>query len=947
MYTILLVLGTNLPNLLQISQFYHSMDHLSKIAFPYYQVSKANVLLNKLFFTGQDDAESIRVSLREDKLVGEICHQRLESHEAISYIENVDESEKSTYPLLIKVDPHLNKFKLHVSIKTTAGFRDRNLLIVKSSGVNDVSTLRELASDATGSTIDVSKLMCKNLPIEDSVSEFQKLIINDSFDSTTMNDKKISISLWEHDPSSEEYSYLLHFSVWVNKLATVKDHKEETNTTTTPQTKPESKSFSLGDFRREFSFSIEDGPEFRKHLSSLEESIPKMRGNYLNLIEDFRVLESSMRRVASTKSKIVEGINRVVGFNSQLIEAFGFKQDFQRAFVRLFEPFEKNLGFFFDQVCDSKALTKVIDNVPLSQLETTSQSELLQIKKQFEADSKEYYAWMNKYLANEKERPDSKLLSKRKKFELSKFDYLNQLSKISNNQYANNLAEKLFKFMNLPYNKSHPKLMNFAMFSDSANFDLISPNYQIYLFALTRFNSEKYQLRQKIEACQSNEELTNLIRHNSLSYSGSKISTSSHDDNIDEFMITTDNFDLIFADVRPPNESQTGDSDKSGILFVLSGQKNSSWHKEWVVLKDGQLTEYSDWRKGKSPISAPIEIALSSVKAVNYHKRQYCFEILTSSGVRHVFQAFDNDDRNKWVKALHNAGQLVDTKRLEQRFGTTQKKGKKSLGKVLTDFTTKPIIPGDSYDKSVSPVSIVSRDLFAESSHLSLVRNIPDSDNDMCIDCRLTELVEWVSINSLICMCVNCASCHRNIGSHISKVRSLTLDNFSKETEMLLRFVNNRRINEFMEENLSGPRINANTGHEARLNFIRNKYYKKKYLVVLPDVNNLLIKSIQQIQVHDVIKAILCGADVNLNIQIKPSNKEENTVVSIFEYSLRKFMEVDTDDAKVKYFVLSELLVLNGCTNLGSPKSPNANVGLSTEAIEYWKMKCVTLNGFS
>lgn len=97
------------------------------------------------------------------------------------------------------------------------------------------------------------------------------------------------------------------------------------------------------------------------------------------------------------------------------------------------------------------------------------------------------------------------------------------------------------------------------------------------------------------------------------------------------------------------------------------------------------MTEYSDWRKGKSPISDPIEIALSSVKAVNHYKRQYCFEILTSSGVKHVFQAFDNDDRNKWVRALHNAGQLVDTKRLEQRFGTTHKK-EKELGQSVNRF---------------------------------------------------------------------------------------------------------------------------------------------------------------------------------------------------------------------------------------------------------------------
>ncbi|KAG5422013.1 AGE1 [Candida metapsilosis] len=915
------------------------MDHLSKISFPYYQSHNTNVSLNKLFFTSNDDSETIRISLAEDKSVGEIDHQGSKGQTPTNYIENIQADEKLKYPLLFKIDPKLNKFKLHISIRPTLGFRNRNLLIVKSIGIDNVSTMRSLASDTIGSNVDVSKLLCSSLPIEDNLLEFQKLIINDSFDTAAMSGKKISVSLWDHDPNSDEYSYLLHFSVWIDKLPP-KELKE--NTSKSFPVKQEATSFSLGDFRRQFSFSIEDGPEFRKQLNSLEDSVPTMRGNYLSLIEDFRVLESSVRRLSTSKTKIIEGVNRLISSNSHLIDAFGFKREFQYAFSRLFDPFEKNMNFFLGQVCDSKALTKIMENIPLPHLETTSQSELLQIKKQFELDSKEYYAWMNKYLANEKERPDSKLLTKRKKFELSKFDYLNQLSKMCNNQYVNNLAERLFKFVNLPYSESHPKLLNYKMFTDSTN--LIQTNYQIYLFALTRFNSEKLKLRQKIEACQTNEELTNLIRHNNLNHTGST-SSGSGDKDIDEFMVTKENFDLIFSDIHPPIESHSSDTEISGILFALSGPKSSSWHKEWVVLKDGQLTEYSDWRKGKSPISDPIEIALSSVKAVNYSKRQYCFEILTSSGAKHVFQAFDNDDRNKWVKALHNAGQLVDTKRLEKRFGSIHKKGKKHLGKVLTDFASKPIIPGDGHDRSVSPVSIISKDPLPEKSYLDMVRSIPDSDNNICVDCRSTESVEWVSINTLICMCVNCASCHRNIGSHISKVRSLTLDNFSNETEMLLKFVNNRFVNSFMEENLSSPRIQADSDHEKRLHFIRNKYYKKKYAVVLPDVNNLLIKSVQQIEVQGVIKAILCGADVNSKIQIKSANTEETTVVSIFEYSLRKFIEVDTGSIQKKYFILSELLVLNGCTNLGDFRK--SNTGLSQEAHDYWKHKNTVLNGSS
>lgn len=55
-------------------------------------------------------------------------------------------------------------------------------------------------------------------------------------------------------------------------------------------------------------------------------------------------------------------------------------ESFNTPFLRLFDPFEKNINFFFEQVCDNKALTKIMDNIPLPQLEATSQSELLQMK---------------------------------------------------------------------------------------------------------------------------------------------------------------------------------------------------------------------------------------------------------------------------------------------------------------------------------------------------------------------------------------------------------------------------------------------------------------------------------------------------------------------------------------------------------------------------------------
>lgn len=37
---------------------------------------------------------------------------------------------------------------------------------------------------------------------------------------------------------------------------------------------------------------------------------------------------------------------------------------------------------------------------------------------------------------------------------------------------------------------------------------------------------------------------------------------------------------------------------------------------------------------------------------------------------------------------------------------------------------------------------------------------------------------EWASLNLGILMCIECSGVHRNLGSHISKVRSLGLDDW-------------------------------------------------------------------------------------------------------------------------------------------------------------------------
>lgn len=49
--------------------------------------------------------------------------------------------------------------------------------------------------------------------------------------------------------------------------------------------------------------------------------------------------------------------------------------------------------------------------------------------------------------------------------------------------------------------------------------------------------------------------------------------------------------------------------------------------------------------------------------------------------------------------------------------------------------------------------------------------------NDICADCG-QQRPDWASLNLGTLICIECSGIHRNLGSHISRVRSLDLDDW-------------------------------------------------------------------------------------------------------------------------------------------------------------------------
>ncbi|KAJ6666765.1 hypothetical protein lerEdw1_020489 [Lerista edwardsae] len=129
--------------------------------------------------------------------------------------------------------------------------------------------------------------------------------------------------------------------------------------------------------------------------------------------------------------------------------------------------------------------------------------------------------------------------------------------------------------------------------------------------------------------------------------------------------------------------------------------------------------------------------------------------------------------------------------------------------------------------------------------------------NSFCVDCDAPN-PDWASLNLGALICIECSGIHRNLGTHLSRVRSLDLDDWPLELVMVMTAIGNALANSVWEgavENCPKPGPEACRDEKER--WIRAKYEQKLFLAPLPHSDVPLGQQLLRAVVEDDLRAVV------------------------------------------------------------------------------------------
>lgn len=280
---------------------------------------------------------------------------------------------------------------------------------------------------------------------------------------------------------------------------------------------------------------------------------------------------------------------------------------------------------------------------------------------------------------------------------------------------------------------------------------------------------------------------------------------------------------------------------KEGWLFKRSSSAMMSnhWNRRWFQL-DGSCLYYVRARSGakdaeEDPASGSLPSAsdsrmervlvcdclLATVREVRVPDLRHCFEILSANRRSYMLQAEGPEEQRAWMNAIRDCiAQQLATGVPERPRGEADahSPGERSQGGLERTMsgTVMSNAEEEAYGRQVE----------------ELQRRSP-----RCADCGRAS-PEWAIINLGCLVCIECSGIHRSLGVHISKVRSLVLDQLEPVNMSILLRLGNDQVNAILEADMASQtgweRPAPDSSREEKEKFIRSKYLYKGFMAASP-----------------------------------------------------------------------------------------------------------------
>ncbi|XP_069119623.1 centaurin-gamma-1A-like isoform X11 [Argopecten irradians] len=155
--------------------------------------------------------------------------------------------------------------------------------------------------------------------------------------------------------------------------------------------------------------------------------------------------------------------------------------------------------------------------------------------------------------------------------------------------------------------------------------------------------------------------------------------------------------------------------------------------------------------------------------------------------------------------------------------------------------------------------------------------------NSACADCGAPS-PDWASLNLGTLICIECSGIHRNLGTHLSRVRSLDLDEWPPDLTKVMISIGNSTANSVWEAHLKGKtKPSPSSPREEKERWIRAKYDTKEFLPPAPyldiSLNQQLIDALVREDIRNIV--LVLGHSTAEDINAPYSKDDGRTALHI------------------------------------------------------------------